>query len=370
MGRDHYEILGVETNATSEDIKRAYRRLAREHHPDANQGDAHAEERFKQVSLAYEVLSNPEARRNYDMFGDDGARMGGGSPFGGGGGIDDIFDAFFGGASPFGATSRRRTPAGEDLAVECRLDFVDAVFGTETDIEVRVKHGCGDCGGSGAAEGTHPDTCPECGGRGEVQQVRRTMLGQIVTAHPCANCQARGIVILHPCGECRGEGRVAQLQTLTVKVPGGVDDGAQLRLSGRGNVAPRGGPAGDLFVRMRVDAPPDGWSRDEADLHYALATPVTTAALGGRLAFTTLEGEDVQIEVKPGTQPHTSKRLRGKGGARLGRGGRGDLFVDLDVQVPKDLSDDQRELLTKLAELRGENIETTGVVGRIKQAFG
>lgn len=371
MNNDYYEILGVSPTASQDEVKRAYRRLARQHHPDANQGDAASEDRFKEISHAYETLSDPERRRHYDMFGADaGVGVGGPGPSGFGVGIDDIFDAFFGG-SPFGGTRSRSSsrPAGRDLAVEMELDFTEAIFGIEREVELRMYVLCTACDGGGTAEGTHAETCSTCGGRGEVQQVRRTMLGQVVTAHACPACRGQGIVIAHPCPTCRGEGRVAERRTLTLQVPAGVDDGAQLRLGGRGDMGVRGGPSGDLYVRMRVSAPPEGWSRDGTDLRYRLPVPVTTAALGGKLSVRTLEDEELDVDVRPGTQVGAAKRFRGKGVPRVSGSGRGELYVDLHVVVPTNLTPEQEELLQRLGELRGENTDSAGVVERIKQAF-
>ena len=376
---DYYELLGVSQNASQDELKKAYRRLAREHHPDANDGDSASEERFKEISHAYATLSDAEKRRRYDMFGPDNGPGRGPGPGAGaqgsagfGVGIDDIFSAFFGGQSPFGGAASRGAaapPSGGDIGVECFLEFEEAVFGADRDVEARVRVECETCDGSGVEAGTHAQTCTTCSGRGELQQVRRTMLGQVVTAHVCPACRGQGKTISHPCPACRGDGRVVEVVTMSVKIPAGIDDGAQLRLAGRGDVGPRGGRRGDLYVQMRVALPPDGWSREGDDLRFDLDTPITTAALGGRLGFVTLEGEDVEIDIRPGTRHGATKKFRGKGAGRLGSNGRGDLYVDIAIETPTNLDGEQSELLNRLAELRGENIDTSTMMGKIKQAF-
>ncbi|MCC7076156.1 MAG: J domain-containing protein [Acidimicrobiia bacterium] len=378
MSRDYYEILGVPREASQDDVKRAYRRLARELHPDANQTDADAEERFKEVNRAYETLKDPERRRRYDMFGPEGAE--GGADFGAGfgGGFGDIFEAFFGGGSfsgsPFGSRSRGRYPSGtapgEDIGVEVRLSFVEAVYGAETTVDVTTLVLCETCEGSGAAQGTHPESCATCRGRGEVQEVRRTVLGQIVTAHPCPTCRGTGITIAVPCDACHGQGRVSSDQSLTLKIPAGIEHGAQLRLSGRGDLGYRGGAAGDLYVRIRVDAAPAEWSREGPDLRFVLHVPATTAALGGVMSVPSLDGsEEIRVDVMPGTATGTVQRFRGKGGPRMRGGGSGDLYVDVFVDTPTAADEEQEALLRRLAELRSENVETPGVMSRIKNAF-
>lgn len=380
MSRDFYEVLGVPSNASQDEIKRAYRRLARELHPDANTTDPDAEERFKEVNRAYEILKDPEKRRHYDMFGPEGADAGGTADFGAGfsGGFGDIFEAFFGGSpfggAPFGARSRGGYPSGtapgEDVGAEIGLSFVEAVFGAEAAVTVNVQVLCEACHGSGASEGTHPESCGTCRGRGEVQEVRRTVLGQIVTARPCPDCKGTGITITSPCEDCAGQGRVVQAQSLTLKVPPGIEDGSQLRLPGRGDIGYRGGPAGDLYVRVRVAAAPEGWGRQGSDLLYVLHVPMTTAALGGQVGFPTLDGSEyVTVDIMPNTVSGTVRRFRGKGGPRMRGGGNGDLHVEIRVDTPSELDEEQEALLRRLAELRGENVDTPGVMSRIRNAF-
>lgn len=374
--RDYYEIIGVSPDASADEIKRAYRRLAREHHPDANASDPEAGERFKAINVAYETLKDPERRRRYDMFGPEGAAGQPGVDFGGfGSGFGDIFEAFFGSGSHFGrSASGGRYPSGtapgDDIGVEVHLTFVEAVYGCDKEVDVRTMILCGECSGAGAEPGTHPDTCPNCQGRGEVSEVRRTVLGQIVTAHPCRNCRGAGVVIANPCDRCNGQGRVPESQKLVLKVPPGVDDAAQLRLTGRGDVGFRGGHTGDLYVRIRVSPAPPGWSRHGADLHYELHVPMTTATLGGRVALESLDATEViDIDVMPATVTGARIRLRGKGGPRLRGTGRDDLYAEVYVDTPGEINAEQAELLRQLAALRGENVETPGVVSRLKNVL-
>src|SRR6478735_10737363 len=296
---DYYELLGVGRDASADDIKRAYRQLARQLHPDANPDDPTAEARFKEVALAYEVLSDPQRRQQYDTYGDAGPQAG--NPFGGTGGLGDIFDMFFNGGSPFGGQPPAPSgpPRGADLEAVVDLDFAEAVFGVETPVSVRTAVPCDDCEATGAAPGTAPSTCPDCGGAGQVRRVRQSILGQMVTAGPCHRCGGFGTVVENPCPTCRGEGRTVDERAYTVDVPAGVDTGATLRLSGRGAVGVRGGAAGDLYVHVRV-APDERFVRHGDDLVHELHVPVTQAALGAQLPFATLDGDEV-IDIEAGT---------------------------------------------------------------------
>jgi molecular chaperone DnaJ len=369
---DHYEQLGVSRDATPEDLKKAYRRLARQLHPDANPEDPDAEARFKEVTRAYEVLSDRERRAHYDRYGTDkpGVAGAGGDPFGFGS-INDLFDAFLGG-SPFGGAGRgggRAEQRGSDLEITVTLEFEEAVFGTESDVAVRTAVMCGTCDGSGSAAGSEPQRCSRCDGAGQVRTVRQSILGQMVSTSPCPQCRGAGELIIDPCETCRGDGRVVEDQTLQVRVPAGVDDGATLRLSGRGAVGSRGGRPGDLYVRLRV-RPHHRFVRRGSDLHEELGVALTQAALGASLRYETLDGEEV-LEVAPGAQSGDIVRLRGLGVPRLEGRGRGDLLVTLRVDTPVDLDQQQAELLRQLAELRGEEIDEPegGLFSRIRSAF-
>jgi molecular chaperone DnaJ len=357
VATDYYELLGVSRTATPEEIKRAFRRLARELHPDTGHGDPEAEARFKQVAHAYEVLSDPDKRRRYDAYGPDGVNGGASAdPFGfAGGGLGDVFEAFFGG-SPFGGRSRGRTgpPRGADLEVAADLDFTDAVFGCEHVVSVRTAVACSACQATGAADGTDPVTCYECQGTGQVQRIRQSLIGQMVTSSPCARCGGSGQIIAQPCLECRGEGRTIAERDYTVDIPAGVDTGSTLRLSGRGAVGPRGGPAGDLYVHLRV-TPHPRFERDGVDLHCTVPLAYTQATLGATLELETLDGVE-ELEIPRGTTSGTTFRLRGRGVPHLERRSRGDLLVEVVVDVPARLSDDEEELIRRLAEMRGEPV--------------
>ena len=369
---DLYEILEVSRDASMDEIKRSYRRLARECHPDANPDDPEAEARFKELAAAYEVLSDPEKRGRYDRFGSaDGFDLG--DPFGSGAsGLGDLFDAFFsGGAGPFGGG--RRGPAGpqrgSDLEVVATIDFNDAVFGTQTDVTVRTATSCEDCGGTGAQPGTSPETCADCGGSGEVRMVRQTVLGQIVTATVCRSCGGAGQTIASPCPSCAGEGRLVGDRTYTVDVPQGVDDGSTLRLTGRGAVGPRGGPPGDLYVHLRV-TPHPRFAREGDDLVEHLSIGIAQAALGVRLPLETLDGWE-DLVVPKGTQSGQSFRLKGRGVPHLGGRRRGDVIVVVDVETPTKLEEEEAELLRQFAALRGEDVAPAdeGFFSKVKSAF-
>jgi molecular chaperone DnaJ len=369
---DYYELLGVSRSATPDEIKKSYRKLARELHPDANPGDAAAEEKFKQVAQAYEVLSDPEQRARYDRYGEQGMG-GGGNPgdfFGAGGaGLGDLFDAFFGGGSPFGgARGPAGPPRGQDLEVVADISFEQAVFGATVPVNVRTASRCDDCAGSGAGAGTQPVTCSECNGRGQVQRVRQSMLGQMVTSSACPKCGGLGQIIVTPCPTCSGEGRIIGERTYQVDVPAGVDTGSTLRLTGRGAVGQRGGSAGDLYVHLRVAAH-ERFRREGDDLVADLPVSIAQAALGTKHTLATLEGDE-ELIVPPGTQPGREFVLRQRGVPRLQGRGRGDLRVRVNVQVPTKLSDQEAELLKKFAELRGEDVHNeSGLFARIKSAF-
>jgi molecular chaperone DnaJ len=369
---DYYALLGVSRDASPEEIKRAYRRMARELHPDANPGDATTEARFKEVALAYETLSDPQRRQQYDMFGAAGpGAAAGAGPFGAGG-LGDIFDMFFnggGGGFPGQPSRPSGPPRGSDLEVAVDLELRDVVFGVEAPVTVRTAVACEDCEATGAAPGTLIEACGECGGSGQVRRVRQSILGQMVTAGPCPRCRGEGSLIPSPCPRCRGEGRRVESRTYTVDIPAGIDEGATLRLSGRGAVGVRGGPAGDLYVHVRVE-PDDLFVRQGHDLLLDLSVPVTQAALGAHLVIETFDGDE-ELGIEPGTQTGRVLRLRGKGVPHLQGRGRGDLLVQVVVETPTDLDEEEAELLRRLAELRGDEVAPpdSGFFSKLKSAF-
>jgi molecular chaperone DnaJ len=347
---DLYAILEVDHDVSSEDLKKSYRRLARQLHPDANPGDAAAEARFKEVSQAYEILSDPERRANYDRFGQDvGA---GGNPFGGGS-VQDIFDMFFGGMGARGPQRRGPQP-GPDAEVNVEITLDDAAFGVSREITVTLPQKCDTCTGSGCAEGTSPITCVECAGLGEVRRVRNSILGQMMTTSVCTRCNGMGSRIESPCPECRGEGRKNASTTMTIQIPAGVEDGSTMRLSDRGPAGVRGGPNGRLFVHLRVAAD-ERFERNGDDLHHEAHVSFTQAALGANIEVPTLRSVE-RIEVIPGSASGTVQRIRHEGVEHLHGRGRGDLYVHLLVDVPTELDDVERDLLRQLAQHRGEDV--------------
>jgi molecular chaperone DnaJ len=358
--RDYYEVLGVERGASDAEIKRAFRRLAQQWHPDVN-ADAAAQERFKEINEAYQVLSDPQRRQTYDMFGRAGlGGAGGGAGFEAGfGGFSDIFDAFFGG-SMAGAARRARPQTGSDLRYDLRITFQEAVLGTEKEIEFPVLGQCETCNGSGAKPGSTPVQCPQCNGRGEIRSVRQTMLGQMVNVAPCPRCRGEGRIVEAPCETCHGEGRTERRRTLRVSIPAGIDEGHQIRLSNEGEVGPRGGAPGSLYVAIHVADHP-ALSREGTELYYEAKLSIAQAALGTRIMVPTVEGDDTEVEIKAGTQPGTEIRLRGRGVPHLRRQSvRGDLHVIANVVVPTRLSKRQRELLEQFAHESGDAVSQGG----------
>lgn len=370
---DLYEVLEVSRDATADEIKKAYRRLARESHPDANPDDPDAEARFKELAAAYEVLSDPSKRERYDRFGNS-AGFDLSDPFGSGmGGLGDLFDSFFGNASPFGGAGGRRGPAGppkgEDLDAQAVLEFTDAVFGCQTDVSVRTAVACDECDATGASPGTSATRCTDCGGSGEVRIVRQTVLGQMVSASVCRTCGGQGEVIASPCHHCSGAGRVIEDTTYTVDVPAGVDEGSTLRLTGRGAVGMRGGPPGDLYVRLRVK-PHDRFERHGDDLVHPLTITMAQAALGAHLMLETLDGYE-DLVIPRGTQSGKVFKLKHRGVPRLDGRGRGDLLVQTNVEIPTSLDEESEDLLRQFATVRGEEVAPAeeGFFSRFKTAF-
>src|SRR5690348_12501061 len=365
MATDYYGVLGVAPGASDSEIKRAYRRLARDLHPDVNPDPA-AKERFHEVQRAYEALTDPEKRRIVDLGGDpfDSGAGSMGNPFAAGfGGLGDIMDAFFGGATARGPRSRTR--AGRDALIPVELEMDETVFGTTKEITVDTAILCTACSGAGTAPGTHPATCATCSGRGEVQSIQRGLLGQVVSSRTCPSCAGTGQVIPDPCPQCGGDGRVRSRRTIPVKVPAGVEDGMRIRLTGHGEVGPGGGPAGDLYVEVH-ERPHDVFTRDGEDLHCRVTLPMTSAALGTTLNLKTLDGEE-ELAIAPGTQSGSVLTLRAHGAPRLRATGRGNLVVHVDVVTPTRLDGEQERLMRELAVLRGE--DTAGSSRETQQGF-
>ncbi|MGD8214565.1 molecular chaperone DnaJ [Aestuariimicrobium sp. Y1814] len=394
MSRDYYEVLGVPRDATPEQIKKAYRKMAMKVHPDVA-SDADSAEKFKEVQEAYEVLHDEHKRAIYDRGGDPNGRGGGAGfqdfgGFGGGftsgaGGFDftNLVDAMFGAQAQRGPRSRTRR--GQDALVRQSLTLAEAAFGVTKPLTIDTAVVCPKCTGSGAEEGSEPVTCATCHGRGDVTSVQRSFLGDIRTSQPCPQCRGYGSVIPQPCGECSGEGRVRHKRQISVKIPAGVSTGNRIHLESQGEVGPGGGPAGDLYVELVV-ANHDVFTRDGDNLELALRIPMTAAALGTRIPVTTLEAErddsdpadrQVNVEVPAGTQSGTRIAIPNRGVPRLRGGGRGELGITFVVQTPTKLDDQQRDLLRQLAEVRDETSISSepdkghkGVFGRIKEAFG
>ncbi len=348
--RDYYEVLGVGRQASPEELKRAFRKIAMDSHPDRNPDDAVAAARFKEASEAYAVLSDPDRRRSYDLFGHSAVGAGGPAvdfsdmPFA------DIFDTFFGGG--FGARSRReRSNRGDDLRYDLTITFEESFAGVEKEIEVSRLGMCDHCSGSGAEPGTGQETCPGCGGSGQIRRAAQSFFGQVVTTSTCPTCAGAGRILRNPCAVCRGQGRVQKARRLSVKVPAGVDMGSQIRISGEGEAGVRGGPPGDLYVVLRVKAHPH-LARHEQDIVYELRINIVQASLGDRIEIPTIEGP-VEIAIPAGTQHGQSFRLQGRGMPDVRGGRRGDQYVVVQVVVPKDLNPEQKAMLRKVGGLTG-----------------
>lgn len=392
MARDYYGLLGINSNASETEIKRAYRKLARELHPDVNP-DEGAQAKFKEVSAVYEVLSDPEKRRVVDVGGDplEGGAAGGGfgdfgdfGGFGGFGGLGDVFEAFFGGGGGGGATRGRagRVRPGSDSLLRMRLDLTECATGVTRQVTVDTAVLCDKCQGKGTKGNASPVHCDTCGGRGEVQSVQRSLLGQVLTARPCPTCRGVGEVIVDPCIECSGDGRVQARRDVSVKIPAGVGDGMRVRLAAQGEVGPGGGPAGDLYVEVH-EQPHDIFIRDGDDLHCTISVPMADAALGTSVKLDAILDGLVDVAVEPGTQPGSVATLRGHGMPHLRSGIRGDLHIHFDVVVPDRLDHRDTELLNELktrrsrdvAEVRsahgttGNNNGGSGLFSRLRETF-
>jgi len=375
--RDYYEVLGLQRSATAEEIKKAYRRLAKQHHPDFNKDDKEAEKRFKEIKEAYDVLSDPQKRQQYDQFGHQSDFNGGAGGFGGFGGqgfggfgfggIDDIFEQFFGGMG-----GRRRPPGpeqGNHLRYDLEITLEEAFKGKSKVITIPRTETCSECNGTRAKAGTRPETCSACGGSGQQQQTRSTPFGRFVSMHPCVACRGEGKVIKDPCPSCSGQGRVVKEKKIDVKIPAGIEDGAKLRIAGEGEAGLRGGPPGDLYVVVRVK-PHKIFRRQGPDLMKEVPISISQAALGVEMEVETLDG-NAKLRVPEGTQHGTTFRLKGHGMPYLRGSGRGDLRVTVKINVPKRLNPRQKELLAELARVSGEEagLDHKGIIDRVKDAF-
>ena len=377
--RDYYEVLGVQKGATEEEIKKAYKKMARKYHPDLNPGDKDAEEKFKEVNEAYEVLSDSEKKARYDQFGFAGVDPNfgaGGGGYGGGAGFDfgdlgDIFGSFFGGG--FGGGQTRRNPnapqRGESIRMNLTISFEEAAFGCEKELELDRYESCETCHGSGAAPGTSPETCPDCGGSGVVQTRRQTPMGVFASTAPCSRCGGRGKIIKEPCAACHGSGQTRKTRTIKVKIPAGIDDGQTISLRGEGSGGVNGGPAGDLYVTVYVK-PHKMFKRDGQDIMLEMPVSFAQAALGATLTVPTVDGK-VQYDMPEGTQTGTVFRLRGSGVPNINGRGRGDQYVKVTVEVPRNLNGEQKELLRKFEEATGENCydQRKGFFKKMKDLF-
>jgi molecular chaperone DnaJ len=371
--RDPYEVLGVKRDASGQQIKKAFRQLAKELHPDVNAHDAQAEEKFREAAEAYEILSDSERRATYDRYGYEGLRSGGYAPnFDGFGTIGDLFDAFFGGG---GAGGRQRQAQGADLALAVEIDLIDAARGTTIDVAFEAVDRCDHCHGNGAEPGTPIEACERCGGSGQLQAATRTPFGQMVRTMACDVCDGDGRVPKQPCRECRGRGRLARKRKLEVEVPAGISDGQRIRLAGRGHAGGRSeigrpAPAGDLYVLVSVRED-SRFVREGDDLITALDVTAPVAALGAMLEVSTLDGE-ASVELPAGTQPGEVLTLRGEGMPALSNGRRGDLRVVVNVVVPRRLTDEQRELIERLnATLTEENLQSEeSIFTKLRRALG
>jgi molecular chaperone DnaJ len=374
--RDPYDVLGVDRSADDARVKKAFRRLARELHPDVNRHDPDAEEKFKEAAEAYEILSDPERRATYDRYGHDGLRQGGFAPnFEGFGSISDLFEAFFGAGGfggSFGAGAGRMGPMqGADIAVSAEVSLADAARGASVALSFEAVDRCEICHGNGAEPGTPIVTCERCAGAGVLQAVSRSPFGQVVRQVACDVCGGEGRVPEQPCPQCEGRGREVRRRILRVDVPAGIGDGQRIRLAGRGHAGERGGPPGDLYVLVEVE-PDERFLRDGDDLVTVLDVPAPIAALGATLSAPSLDG-DVDVEMAPGTQPGAVVTVGGKGMPRLRRPGRhGDLRVVVNVVVPRKLSKDQRRLIQQLADsMTDENLRTDeSLIGKLKRLLG
>lgn len=367
--RDYYEVLGLQKGASDDEIKRAFRKMAMKYHPDRNPGDKEAEENFKEVNEAYDVLKDPDKKAKYDQFGHaafDGSGGFGGGGFGGFdaggfdfsemGGFGDIFESFFGGGFGGGSSRRRNAPQrGADLEYRLNITFEEAVFGCEKEISITRTENCETCHGTGAKAGTFPKTCPKCNGSGQIRVQRQTPLGSFVSTTTCDQCGGTGKVIEDPCPDCKGKGTVRKNRKITVKIPAGVDTGNIIPLRGQGEQGANNGPAGDLYIRVNV-APSKIFRREGSDIYYDYKISMAKAALGAEITVPTVDG-NVKYKVPAGTQPGTKFRLKGKGVPYVNGGGRGNQYVHMVVEVPKHLNKEQEEALKAFMKASGESVD-------------
>jgi molecular chaperone DnaJ len=366
--KDYYEILGVPKGATADEIKRAYRKLARKHHPDANPGNADAEAKFKEINEANDILSDPQKRAQYDQFGFVGDVPPPGSGFGGGGDLfGDLFENLFGGGASRGGNPNgpRR---GSDLEMSIRITLETAFRGVSREVEIPREENCPHCDGTGAEPGSNVTTCSACGGRGQVERAANTPFGRMVQVVPCAACGGKGNIIEKPCKDCRGSKRVRRSRKLDVKIPPGVDTGTRLRISGEGEAGRNGGPQGDLFILLEV-TPDSRFQRDGADLHVRVDIEIPQAVLGASVSIPTFDGME-KLDVPAGTQPGSVLRIKNRGMPRLRGSGNGDMHIHVRVNVPKNLSSKGKQLMAELAsEMKVDVADGKGLLDRIKDKF-
>lgn len=378
--RDYYEVLGVSKTATQDELKKAYRKLARKYHPDLNKDNPEAAEKFKECNEAYSVLSDEQKRAQYDQFGPEAFENGGmgGGPgaggfggFGGfgGSGMEDIFDMFFGGQGRGGRSNNAGPQRGADLRYDMEITFEEAAFGVEKEISLKRAERCEHCHGEGAEPGSKVETCPECHGSGYVRFTQNTMFGQMVNERPCSRCHGEGKIISNPCKECGGSGTVKKTKKLKVKIPAGVDNGSRLRVGGEGEAGLKGGPSGDLYVYLYVK-PHKFFERDGTTVLCEVPINIVQATLGAEIKVPTLDGQ-VTMKVPEGTQPSKVMRLKGKGIPSLRGGGRGDQLVRMKVVVPTKLTDKQKDALQKFADISKDNInpEEKSFLNKVKDFF-
>lgn len=372
--KDLYEALGLQKGASDEEIKKAYRKLAKKYHPDLNPGDKTAEEKMKEVNAAYEILSDPEKKARYDQFGHAGVDP----SYGGGGGqysgfedfdLGSIFDSFFGGGMGGGQTRRSGPRKGESIRASVTLTFEEAAFGCQKQITVNRVETCPDCGGSGAKAGTSAETCPDCHGTGQIKTTQRTILGMMSTSSPCSRCRGTGKIIKDPCPSCRGAGSLRKQRMITVQIPAGIDHGQTTSVRGEGNAGQNGGPAGDIFVTVNV-TPHEIFKRRGQDVMVELPVTFVQAALGAELEAPSIDGK-ISYNMPEGTQPDTVFRIRGKGIPNLNGRGRGDQFIKVKIEIPRNLTREQKDILRQFEETAGDAQfgEKKGFFEKMKDLF-